>query len=85
MTRKVLQFQLLVLLLLTWGISGSRPAVADSTQEELGAIRQSILQGVRDDIQRRTKHQRDVGQVGTEPEKPKARLQRAARQPSEKQ
>jgi len=86
MTRKHVQYQLLaVCLTLLGSIIGPRQAWSDSAQDETNAIRQSILQGIRDDIQRKTRRQRDLDEINAEREKPKPPPQRASRQPSEKQ
>lgn len=72
MRRKDAKYQLLVIcLILVGGVVGSDHARAESGMDEAAAARQSVIQSVRDDIQRRIKRTRDVGDVRAEREKPK--------------
>jgi hypothetical protein len=45
-------------------IAQTRSAVSDGGQEEIDATRQNILQGVRDEIHRRTKHPKGKAEPG---------------------
>jgi len=87
MARKSLQSQLLVICLVIAGsIFGARQAWSGSAQGATDAIRQSIIQGIRDDIQRsRIKRQGDTGEAGTAREKPLSPMQGASGQAAEKQ
>lgn len=67
MARKDAKNQFLAaILLLGSSIFASNQVRAESGMEEAAAVRQSILQSVRDDIRRRIKRQRDIGPVTAE-------------------
>jgi hypothetical protein len=86
MARKSLQRQLLVICLLIAGsIFGARQAWSGSAQGATDAIRQSVIQGIRDDIQRRIERQVVTGEPGHVSEKPLSPTQRASGQAAEKQ
>lgn len=86
MTGEDVKYQLLaVCLILVGGVFESRQARAESGMDEAAAARQSIIQSVREDIQRRTRRTRDIGELSAEREKQKSLPPRVARQPSDKQ
>jgi hypothetical protein len=85
MTFKLLRFQLFAAFLVLMGsFALTTQAGSHPVGPGLGAVRQSIIQGVRDDIQRRIRRQRDFGQVDADGERPKSAAQKQARHPPEK-